>query len=257
MMTNFKRIFVPLILNLGRRKEKGIFTGTPIIIGGGARSGTTLLLSILSAHPSIFAFRKELSLFKYGKEIDGRFIPDRIDRFYTGILRSRISNKVDRWCEKTPNNIRYIKRIDSFFQQKEYRFIQIVRDGRDVILSRHPHDTDRYYHVEPADWVNDVREGLKFAERENFLTIRYESLIEDFENTMTAVCDHVGITLSDEILNFFDHASVRRNPAYFTGLKKMHNKSIGKWKKTENKERVKELLAYPGAMELLKKFNYL
>lgn len=257
MMTNTKRIFIPLINTLGRRKEKRTFTAAPVIIGGGARSGTTLLLSILSAHPSIFAFRKELTLFKYGKEKDGRFIPERIDRFYTGILRNRMGREVTRWCEKTPNNIRYVPRIDSFFQGNDYRFIHIVRDGRDVILSRHPHTTHRYYHVDPEDWVRDMQEGLKYMERENFLTIRYESLIEDFENTMAIVCDHLGIDLGPEILNFYDHASVRKNPAYFTGLEKMHNKSIGKWKNPEHRERVEELLAYPGAKELLKKFAYL
>ena len=240
MLTPFKRVFVPLILHLGRRKEKRIFSGAPIIIGGGARSGTTLLLSILSAHPFIFVFRKELSLFKYGKELDGRFMPERIDRFYSGILRKRIGRPVDRWCEKTPNNIRHIPRIDSFFQGKEYRFIHIIRDGRDVVLSRHPHTMHRKYHVEPAQWVADVREGLKYAHRENFLTIRYESLIGDFENTIARVCGHLGVHLDDRILNFYEHATVRKNPAYFSGLQKIHMNSIGKWKKPEHKERVEE-----------------
>jgi len=256
MMTNFERTFVPLIMALGLRKEKRIFTDLPIIIGGGARSGTTLLLSILSAHPNIFAVRQELSLFKIGKEQDGRFMPERLDRLYTAILRTRISKKVTRWCEKTPNNIRYVDRIDSFLQGK-YRFIIIVRDGRDVILSRHPHTTHRYYHVEPGEWVKDVQEGMKYMDRENFLTIQYESLIGDFQNTMTRVCDHLGITMTEEISNFYEHATVRKNPAYFTGLEKMHSNSIGKWKTRENKERADELLNYPGAIELLKKFNYL
>ena len=256
MMNNFKRVFVPLILTLGRRKEKRIFTDTPILIGGSARSGTTLLLSILSAHPSIFTFRNELGLFKYGKEQDGSFMPERVDRLYTDILRNRIGREVKRWCEKTPNNIRHIQRIDSFLEE-EYRFIIIVRDGRDVILSRHPHTTHRYYHVEPGEWVADVEEGLKYMGRENFLTIQYESLIGDFHNTMTRVCEHLGIEMTEEISNFYDHATVRKSPAYFTGLEKMHSKSIGKWKNPENRERADELLACPGAIELLKKFNYL
>jgi hypothetical protein len=257
MMTRFKRTFVPLILALGRRKERRIFTEAPVIIGGGARSGTTLLLSILSAHPSIFAFSSELSLFRYGKEINGRFMPERIDRLYSGILRRCIGRQVDRWCEKTPNNIRHIQRIDSFFQGKDYRFIHIIRDGRDVILSRHPHTTHRYYHVEPEEWMADVQEGLKHQDRENFLTIHYESLIRDFENTMASVCEHIGIELSDEILNFYEHARVRKSPAYYSGLEKMHSNSIGRWEKPENKGRVDELLAYPGATELLQKLGYL
>ncbi len=256
MMTQIKRIFVPLIKIHGRRKEKRIFTDMPILIGGGARSGTTLLLSILSAHPAIFAFRKELSLFKYGKEQDGRFMPERIDRLYTAILRKRFPKEVSRWCEKTPNNIRYIPRIDSFLEGN-YRFIQIVRDGRDVILSRHPYDDDRYYHVEPDEWVRDVKEGMTYMDRENFLTIRYESLIENFSNTMSMVCDHLGIEMTEEISNFYEHATVRRNPAYFSGLEKMHSNSIGKWKNPENKERVNEILKHPEAIELLKEFKYL
>ena len=256
MMTNFKRIFVPLIKTLGGRKEKRIFSDTPIIIGGSARSGTTFLLSILSAHPAIFAFKKELSLFKYGIEQNGRFMPKRIDRLYFAILKTQINKKVSRWCEKTPNNIRYIERIDSFLKGK-YRFIHIVRDGRDVILSRHPHDDDRYYMVEPGEWVRDVQEGIRHMDRENFLTIRYESLIGDFHNTMSRICDHLGIEMTEEISNFYEHATVRKNPAYFSGLERMHSKSVGKWKDPENKDRVDELLKHPGAIDLLKKLNYL
>jgi hypothetical protein len=257
MMTKFKRSFVPLILTFGRRKERRIFTKAPIIIAGGARSGTTLLLSILSAHPSIFAFKSELGLFKCGREIDGHFMPDRIDRLYSGMLLNRMGRKVDRWCEKTPNNIRYIPRIDSFFQGKDYRFIHIIRDGRDVILSRHPHTTHRYYHVEPEEWIADVQAGLKHQERENFLTIHYESLIGDFKNTMTSVCEHIGIDLSDEILNFYDHARVRKSPAYYSDLEKIHSNSIGRWEKPENKKRVEELLTYPGGTDLLRELGYL
>jgi hypothetical protein len=121
-----------------------------------------------------------------------------------------------------------------------------------VILSRHPYDRDKQYNVEPHEWVNDVREGMRYKDRENYLTIQYESLIEDFQNTMAKVCDHLGIALTDEISNFYDHATVRRNPAYFTGLEKMHTNSIGKWKKSENRERVDEMLNYPGAIDLLK-----
>jgi hypothetical protein len=50
---------------------------------------------------------------------------------------------------------------------------------------------------------------------------------------------------------------VRRNPAYFSGLEKMHSNSIGKWKNPENKERVNEILKHPEAIELLKEFKYL
>ena len=255
MITPYKRIFIPLIITFGRKKAERIFTDVPIFIGGCGRSGTTLLLSILSSHPTIFACRKELSLFKYGKEHNGRFEPERLDRLYTTILKARIGNGVTRWCEKTPDNIRYIDRIDSYLQG-EYRFIQMIRDGRDVILSRHP-SNKRRYHVDPERWVNDVQAGVEHMDQSNLLTIRYESLVGDYYNTMETVCDHLGIDMSEELSNWYKYSTVRNNPAYFSGLEKMHNNSIGQWKKPENKKRVDELLNHPGAIALLKKFSYL
>jgi hypothetical protein len=74
---------------------------------------------------------------------------------------------------------------------------------------------------------------------------------------MTTVCDFLGIDLSDEIRKFYDHSSVHRNPAYYSGLERIHSKSIGKWKNSENRERVEKLLACPGAKDLLIKLGYL
>jgi hypothetical protein len=256
MLTPYKKILVPVIIALGRRRAEKHFTRPPVLIGGCGRSGTTLLLSILSSHPELFACQKELSLFKYWRtNAGGHGEPERIDRLYTTFLRSKIGKDVNRWCEKTPNNIRHLDRIDAYFRGN-FRFIQIIRDGRDVILSRHPSSNGDYY-VEPARWVEDVTAGLSVADHPCMLTIKYESLVQDYIPTMKQVLRHLDLSMTDEILSWFHYSTVRKNPAYFSGLEKLHSNSIGRWKDPVHRERVDALLDYPGALELLKKLNYI
>src|SRR6056297_413126 len=104
MLNSFKKSFFPLILYLGRKKMERAFDREPVIIGGCGRSGTTLLQSILSAHPSILGFPKELSVFNYWREKDGGKEPLRIDRLYREIFIRHVPKGVRRWSEKTPRN---------------------------------------------------------------------------------------------------------------------------------------------------------
>jgi hypothetical protein len=255
MTNSLKKPFIAVIKTLGKRKEQNRFTDPPILLGGCARSGTTLLLSILSSHEDIFACRRELGLFNDVEMKNGTVNPIRIDRIYRCLLVHRIPQTARRWCEKSPANIREFPHIDTYFEGN-FRFIQIVRDGRDVILSRHPRDTDRYW-VEPQRWVDDVSLGTTFIDHPNFHTIRYEDLINNYVETVTGICEFLGISLTDRILNWHQHASVRRNNALYSEIGKLSDRSIGKWKKPENKHRVRQLTDLPEAMVLLEKYGYL
>ena len=117
----------------------------PIVLGGCGRSGTTLLLSILSCLPKIVAIPRETRAFCYdayrgGGEYNraGMFL-----RFFAYLLSTDIPGECDRWCEKTPKNVLRFDRILKLFNNK-VRLIQIVRDGRDVTLSRHPLNPEKY-----------------------------------------------------------------------------------------------------------------
>lgn len=255
MLKVYKKPFLPLIVKWGRRKEAAHFTDPPIFIGGCGRSGTTLLLSILSAHNDIFACPKELGAFnKTQTNEDGNRIPPRIDRLYTSLLINRIPGRARRLCEKSPSNVKYIDDIANYYGG-HFRFIHIIRDGRDVVLSKHPTAKDRFW-VDPERWVNDVTEGLKYSDHPNVYTVFYEDLVQDFTNTIRGICSFLAIEVSHEILNWQEYATVTRNRAYFQGLKDLSNQSIGKWREAESQQRVEELLAYPGAKELLARLHY-
>ena len=255
MLKVIKKPFLPCITYIGKRYERKKFTEPPIFIGGCARSGTTILFSILSAHRNIFCFHKELGIFnpvKYNKH--GQPYPGREDRLYTSMLTHKVPKETTRWCEKSPNNIKWIDVIDSYYQGR-FKFIHIIRDGRDVILSKHPKKKNAYW-VDPQRWIQDVSKGLEYESHPKVHTVRYEDLIRNYNDTISGICKFLDLPLSHEILNWYEYATHRENKAYFSEVKQLSDKSIGKWKRTEYDGRVKELTKIPEGSELLKKLKY-
>lgn len=250
MNTWFKRyVFSPLINHLGQRKERKYFSKVPIFIGGCARSGTSLLLSILSAHPSIFCFPKETDAFT---EWEGEK-PVRIDRMYRELLKIRVPESTHRWCEKRPYNILYVAEILRYF--KSARFIHIVRDPRYVCTSVHPERPNKYW-VSPQRYIRDVNAGLKYKDHPQVLTIRYEDLVIDFDKTIHLVCEFIDEEPYHEILNWYEYAMVRSNRAWFTDLQSLDPSSIKRWKDPIHTDRVKEILANEKICGLMGKMNY-
>ncbi len=209
----------------------------------------------MSAHPDIFACPRELGAFnKIGKDDNGQPTPLRIDRLYTSLLINRIPDEAKRLCEKSPSNIHHIDDIEHYYNGN-FRFIQIIRDGRDVVLSTHPTAKNRFW-VNPQRWVNDVSKGLEYRNHPKVHTVYYEDLVKRFDETIRKICTFLNMDVCDEILQWQRYAKVTRNRAYFEGLKALSDQSIGKWRNTRYKERVNELLTYPGADELLTQLQY-
>lgn len=234
----------------------------PIIIGGCGRSGTTLLLSVLSCHPAIWGIPMEtVALCPDGYGEDGLYnknpdlsVPLDTWKIYQHLIENSIPDRVERWCEKTPRNILYFERILESFGSG-VRLIQIVRDGRDVITSRHPADSDNFW--VPIDrWVQDVTAGLKFETHPQVLTVRYEDFLNDYEASLKSICDFVGEEFVDEFLAYPETSKVNQHLAWDGGSRAISTKSIGKWKKPEFSEVVKAFEEYPEAMRLLEHYAY-
>jgi hypothetical protein len=228
-------------LRIDSEKIKRISHNTPIIIGGCARSGTTLLLEILGNHPNIFSIPIETHVFcpTGYSENPNTNIPFNINKLNKIITKYPTNYFCKRWCEKTPKNIIFLKQILKHFNKK-VKIINIIRDGRDVVLSIHP-NSPLIYWVDPKRWVEDNYEGLKFKKDPNVLTIKYEDLILDYNKTIKQIC------------NF-----INENPKPLLDLNiKLKKDSIGKWKKIEYNRRINELLNYPQAKALLNQLEYI
>ena len=254
-LNKFKQLTNPIINFLGERKISKIFSDIPVIIGGCGRSGTTLLLAILDAHPHIYGIPYEVGMFTEWNEVDGKYLPRRMERLNRHIISNKIPESCTRWCEKTPKNILYYKRIIDYYKGN-IKIINLVRDGRDVLLSRHPEDPNKYW-VPIHRWVSDIKLGLEVNDLAQIHIVRYEDLVANYKDVIQRICDFIGEKSTDQILNWFDHTKVRNNTAWFQSVQKIHTQSVGKWKKEENKIRVEEIMNYPEVPDLLKRLEYI
>jgi len=254
-MASFKRKSNALVRFLGEKKEARCFSRDPIVIGGCGRSGTTLLLSILAAHPDIFAIPHEsVALVDWETDPSGKGMrPARIDRLYRHLLVNRVQRSNQLWCEKTPRNVRVAEKILAYW--KDAFFINIVRDPRDVLTSRHRNDPEKYW-VSLDRWVSDVNKGLAVQEHPRVYTVKYEDLVQDFEQTIRGLCDFVRIECGPEILNWHVHTTVRRNNSWVGKVVKLHAKSVKKWEMPEHAERLSLIMKDQRILELMEQLNY-
>ncbi len=234
------------------------FKRPPIIIGGCGRSGTTLLLAVLSAHPSILAIPRETEAFcptawSGALDLDAPFEIEKVTDYLAEV---EPGPKVRRWCEKSPKNILFFGRILEFFGQ-DVRLIHIIRDGRDVVTSYHPTRRREKPWVPPERWVADVTAGLAFDDHPQVHLVRYEDLINRFEPTIEALCRFLGEEVVPEILNWHRHATVRNHVAWGGEVKNLHTESLARWKRPEFREYVDALMADPQAIMLLRHYGYL
>lgn len=217
----------------------------PVVIGGCGRSGTTLLLSILGAHPAIRAFPDELYAFYP--------FPFRLRGMLDLLEADPTPHTWRRWCEKTPKNVRAFRQIRTAFNG-QVRLIHVVRDGRAVTTSHHPNAVERYY-VSPERWVADVAAGLALGEDVHL--VRYEELVAQSESTLKALCDFIGEEFDERMLAFEQHSSVLENKAW-EGRKaqSLHQERVEAWRRPEHTARVHAFMETPGAAELMAELGY-
>lgn len=233
-------------------------TERPILIGGCGRSGTTLLLSLMSVHPEIFTIPEETCSFCRSHYPDGPDPPAEfnINGIYWRLLESDIPSSCHRWVEKTPKNVQVIDRLIGYFG-KGLRFLNIVRDGRDVVTSTHPSDEENYW-VSPERWVEDVSAGKRLECHDQVLTVRYEDLTSDYISTMRTVMNFVGESFPE--VKFVDYpktSSLQTSQAWSGSAQNVHTRSVRRWKQPDHVEVVNRLLDMPQAQELLRHYNYL
>ena len=260
MKNIFKANTNALVRFLGERKEARHFDQDPIVIGGCGRSGTTLLLSILAAHPDIFAIPHEsVALVNWeantqnSKKTNHRLHPSRIDRLYRHLLVKRIPARNRRWCEKTPRNIHHLDNILNYWEGSF--FINIIRDPRDVLTSVHRNKPGEYW-VSLNRWVKDVNKGLEYLDHPRVFTIRYEDIVQNFEPTIKSLCSFLQIESGPEILNWHTHTTVRKNRAWKGKVVKLHTNSVKKWQLPQHESRLALILGDERILELMDRLDY-
>ena len=202
--------------------------GPPSFIVGCPRSGTTLLAALCDRHSEIAATPESHFFSRFCKSLPRRerySAEDLARRFaesqYTrdlnlssGLLLERIgnrevaladfyrlaldafarSNHKRRSIEKTPEHLHHVDQILDWYP--EARIVCIVRDGRDTALSLRnmPWSTTPLRHY-AALWRESAIAALRCQRKwpDQFLTIRYEDLLGNAQESLAGVMSFLGV----------------------------------------------------------------
>jgi hypothetical protein len=232
------------------------FNREPVIICGCGRSGTSLLLAILDAHPHIKGIDYETNIFVWKRYFRSPRINGFIHRLriFNQLIRDNIKPSARRWCEKTPRNVLYLEQILKELNEK-VKIIHIIRDGRDVCTSYHP--TTKGYHVPIYRWIQDVDAGLAFADHPKVLTMRYENLVQKFDETIRVILDFLNEPYTGDLISFHKTSQINDHSAWFNGIRPLDTTSIGKWKRKEHEERMRDFYQDEKAMDQLRFLKYI
>lgn len=204
-------------------------TTPPIFVVGAARSGTTWVYDILTAHPEV-AGAFETFLFSKSTGLSGLFAqelsPPKVSRlgrllcrdelirhtrdFVADILSHALKSGHRFIVEKTPSHVYSMPLIKEIFPQA--RFIHVIRDGRDVNVSVKfaakswqkvwRESFGRSTATSAKHWKTMVKRGRHHGKnmKGDYLEIRYEELHKDPIASYRRLFDFCGIPYDDNLL---------------------------------------------------------
>lgn len=222
-------------------------TADPIFIVGAPRSGTTLLRAMLNRHPRIglcdetfyfyyvYARRRTFGNLKDARNrrrLAEKYIAtDRVRRlklnagdltetlvkegdsyaaFFASLMRHYASSLgKTRYGEKTPDHAMHAETLCSWYP--DCRIIHLLRDPRDVVASlvRMPWGSNSAM-ANARRWVSCTEGALRCQDRDNYLRLRYEDLVQDPQRELTTICSFLDEEYSDAMLQPGENAKADR-----------------------------------------------
>ncbi|QSE97183.1 sulfotransferase family protein [Fulvivirga lutea] len=155
-----------------------------------------------------------------------------IDTLYTSY--TTFKNKPGaKWGDKTPLNTYHLTLIDKIVNKPKY--INIIRDGRDVVASYLKADLAENIDDACNRWRDAIIAVQQFEKRNSnrVLSIRYEALVTNPENELRKVCDFLEVEFENNMLQNNRNSEALGDSVYshHENLKKpIDTSSIGKWK---------------------------
>jgi hypothetical protein len=228
-----------------------------IHIIGCSRSGTTMLHAALSAFAGVILHPAETCA---GQPTPSeRLALVRAHGLRRGQPRWFITKRAHGWIR--PDELAVLARRAT---AERVGIIHLVRDPRDVLLSRHA-SADRERYVTPAHWRASIEAAEWLHARVSppcvWLTLRYEDLILDPRGVERALGEAFGLRLRpgakiDRVKDSLASAGVALAGYMATNMQGVRNadtRSIGKWRASADNPEA-ELLADPATAALYRAF---
>ena len=161
----------------------------PILVSGFGHSGTTLMATMLGAHPKTHLIPQETRWFIKDVERGKRKIAEVQEKHPDCII-----------VEKTPMHMHHIDEID-------------IPNAKFIVMIRHPYDIAaslyiRYNNMEKA--VKRVTQDFEalIGITSDIHIVKYEDLIKDTRKTLTDVCRYSGLRFSQKMLEHEKYAPI-------------------------------------------------
>ncbi len=227
-----------------KRNDDSGRTPVPFIVGVG-RSGTTMLRLMLDAHPDLAippethfvpdvieaiddgggpeqALEVMRSVRQWGDlHMEPEEVRERLEavsdwdagnalRAFYAIYSERQGKP--RWGEKTPAYVRKMRRIEKALP--EARFIHVIRDGRDVALSRWKRTLGEGKRAPAGQvaegWERRIRRAQKQGKRlGHYMELRYEDLVTDTEPNLRRIAEFIELDWDPVMLRYYERAADR------------------------------------------------
>jgi len=232
---------------------------SPVFLIGFPRSGTTLLDTILRSHPEIDVIEEKplinsvervmKSKFKYNLDELHKLTSSEKDvlrNHYLEILRNNCDKKSAKiLIDKFPFQTVCLPLINLLFPNSKIIFTH--RNPYDTVLScfqqsfepnnamsnlRSLDSASKIYDLTMSVWL-DYKTKLKI----NYITSKYEDLIEDFDSHVLKVLNFLDVTWHENIKNYRNTANKRgkiNTPSSSQVVQPLYKSSIEKWKNYEN-----------------------
>ncbi|MBI2359515.1 MAG: sulfotransferase [Deltaproteobacteria bacterium] len=195
-----------------------------------------LVTAAFENHPLFFTWGLDLrEFYKRAIKIDRRerSLAKLIDLLYSYYAEKKEPG-ARRWGDKTPLNSLNLERLNWVFPQA--RYVHIVRDGRDVVLSYL--EAGIYADIEDASkrWLRSVARAGAFGTRigrGRYLEITYEDLVQNSEKTLERVCSFLDLNYIPAMMDFWRSADRLGDSVlpHHENLKRpVTTESIGRWR---------------------------
>jgi peptidoglycan/xylan/chitin deacetylase (PgdA/CDA1 family) len=249
-----------------------------IFLVGAPRSGTTILQSLLAAHPEIISFPESKFFHYLLYEEFATKLPSRLETFFRDeINRPELLNNFDDnqnvenkaswfvrildslameenksiWLEKTPEHIYFIEDIQSLIP--DAKFIHILRNGMDTIASMYEATRnfselwggvwDLEHCIER--WKDAVLTSHKYINNSYHILVKYEELIDNKRLILGNICDFLEIDYDSAMLTNYKEkaANLSLNLPWHQGIARdIQSTKIHKYHQIFNRNQIQSIL---------------